>query len=333
MKHLPQPISPWARRPRKLWAMAVQDDLQALQARAQAGEAAALHALGVRQLSADGAPHAPGPGVGAILAAAEMDYPPALLAAAVFAVMGVKAPPDWKRAVALVARAASLGDASAQRQFELIGGDDFDFARATAIPQGRKLSESPRVFACDDFISGEWCDWLMERARPRLAPATVYAPEGLRTADGRSNSDSILRPEASDLVSELVNARIARAVGLPLANQEHTHVLHYEAGQEFKPHFDFIDTRSDYGARNVEAFGQRVATMLIYLNDGYDGGETLFLRPNLRFKGKKGAALMFFNVQPDGAPDVNTRHAGLAPTRGEKWLLSKWVRSKPHPLL
>ena len=85
-------------------------------------------------------------------------------------------------------------------------------------------------------------------------------------------------------------------------------------------------------AREVELRGQRIATFLIYLNDGFEGGETDFPEAKVRFKGKRGDALMFRNVDQSGAPDFCTVHAGLLPTRGQKWLSSQWVRSKPVPL-
>ena len=66
--------------------------------------------------------------------------------------------------------------------------------------------------------------------------------------------------------------------------------------------------------------GQRAATLLVYLNDDYEGGETDFPRINFRFKGGLGDALIFSNIDPAGAPDYDTVHAGLPPTTGEKWL-------------
>ena len=60
-----------------------------------------------------------------------------------------------------------------------------------------------------------------------------------------------------------------------------------------------------------------------------EGGETHFPQAGVRFKGRKGEALVFRNVTPSGAPDFDTLHAGLPPSRGEKWLLSQWVRRRP----
>ena len=37
---------------------------------------------------------------------------------------------------------------------------------------------------------------------------------------------------------------------------------------------------------------------------------------------------MFANVDLNGAPDRLTLHTGCSPTRGEKWLLSQWIRDR-----
>jgi prolyl 4-hydroxylase len=105
-------------------------------------------------------------------------------------------------------------------------------------------------------------------------------------------------------------------------------VLHYEPGEEFLPHFDFLDVSQPGPAKDVAGRGQRVLTFLIALNDDYDGGETEFPEIGKRWKGRKGSGLFFWNVEPDGTPDRLTRHAGLPPTRGEKWLLSQWIRGR-----
>ena len=78
--------------------------------------------------------------------------------------------------------------------------------------------------------------------------------------------------------------------------------------------------------------GQRVKTCLVYLNSGYDGGETEFPKLGIKFRGNVGEALVFDNVDAAGSGDINTLHAGLPVTRGEKWLLSQWIRNKPQPV-
>jgi hypothetical protein len=109
--------------------------------------------------------------------------------------------------------------------------------------------------------------------------------------------------------------------------------MHYLPGQEFQPHFDIVinPDAPDYEEQLAKG-GQRVLTFLVYLNDDYEGGETEFPALGARWKGRKGEALFFWNVAPDGALDERTLHAGLPVTSGEKWMLSQWIRGLPQAL-
>jgi predicted 2-oxoglutarate/Fe(II)-dependent dioxygenase YbiX len=131
----------------------------------------------------------------------------------------------------------------------------------------------------------------------------------------------------------LVNLRIAAAIGVPLAHQEPTNFLHYARGQQYIPHFDFFTQAEEAGfAHELRTIGQRIVTVLVYLNEGYEGGETEFPKLGWRFKGKLGDALIFWNLNQQGERELDSLHAGLPVTKGEKWLLSKWVRQRPVPL-
>ena len=71
-----------------------------------------------------------------------------------------------------------------------------------------------------------------------------------------------------------------------------------------------------------------MGTFLLYLNDGYEGGETDFPSAGLSFKASTGDALFFANVTREGRPDPLGLHAGRPPLSGEKWILSQWIRDR-----
>ena len=129
-----------------------------------------------------------------------------------------------------------------------------------------------------------------------------------------------------DIVTLLLRHRIAALAGHEFSGLEAAAVLHYQPGQEFRPHHDFLNPNVPAFAREIAKTGQRLTTVLVYLSDDFDGGETNFPLIDYRFRGRKGDAILFRNLRPDGTPDYDTLHAGLAPTRGEKWLLSQWIR-------
>jgi hypothetical protein len=134
-----------------------------------------------------------------------------------------------------------------------------------------------------------------------------------------------------DLVTEAVIDRVCALAGLPAVNAEALQVLHYRVGEYFAPHVDSWDIGFEGHAGTLKTHGQRVYTVLVYLNDDLEGGETEFLRLGLRHRGGKGDALMFRNVDAEGRTNPDTLHAGRPPTRGEKWLLSVWIRDRAPP--
>ena len=260
---------------------------------------------------------------------------------ATLAAAGAWRPQSWDDALDLLALGAGRGSALAQGQLKLLSAgsapaEDWaamrtsvDIAAWLDAPARMPVCETPRIRTAAGFVSPEICDWLVSRARGKLQPAKMVDGFGATprfTAD-RTNSDFIIDIAEADVVLTLLRARIAAFIKLPTVAFEPPQVLHYAVGQELKPHFDFL-TRGDGGMDRNEQ-GDRVATVLIYLNDGYDGGETDFPRAGFRHKGAKGDAIVFANVDIEGRPDPMTLHAGLPPRQGEKWLFSQWVRDRP----
>jgi len=294
---------------------------------AQNGYAEAQYALGARLLVARAAPFAPDEGAKWVSAAANQGMPEALSLLAVLATMANQ----WIEATNLLRAAASRGDERAAQQVALLGDSSrFDAHRWDAQPDLVWKHQAPRVGVIENFIPQSFCTWIIQRAQPKLEAARLKG--GAQHANYRTSSGAGFSLLESDIILQMVNARAADAIGTPLQNQEPTNVLNYKQGEEYKPHVDFI-TASGANASELAAVGQRVATVLIYLNDDYEGGETDFPTLQWKFKGKPGDALVFWNVSEAGEPDRRTLHAGLPVTRGEKWLYSKWIRANPYPLI
>lgn len=237
---------------------------------------------------------------------------------------GAWMPKDWPRALKFLALAAEQGSAEAATELRLISPTD-DLERLFGAPERRNLCESPRVRQIDGFLTGAVCDFLIERGRGGLAPAATLerGPDGERTrtvSEHRTNSALALGLVEGGVLMALIAERIARALKVPSAVFEAPQLFHYATGQEFRPHIDYIE-----GAAT-----QRIATFLVYLNDDFEGGETWFPLADLKAKPPRGGAVYFANVDLENQPDPNSLHAGTAPTRGEKWLLSQWIRDKPY---
>ena len=287
--------------------------------------------------------------VGHIDAAAAAGLAEAIERRALLECRGVGRAPNWDQALDSLAVAAERGSQSAARQLILLAEDRFLPAASTEPPpgdwaemrsrfsiarrlsapaaaaSGRVLSANPIVHAVPGFASPAECQWLIAAAAPRLDRAPVYNnPTGVDP--GRTNQFAAFNFANADIIVEVIRHRIASQLGAPLACLEMSQVLHYGVGQEFVLHCDFLDPQAmrDEIARN----GQRVATVLIYLNEDFEGGQTGFPRLGLDHRGRSGDGLVFGNVDAAGRPDPRSQHAGCPPTRGEKWVFSQWVRNQ-----
>ena len=305
---------------------------------AQGGHAGAMAMHGYQMLSGRGAPLDRVAGVRMTVAAADKGDPAAGTFAAALVAAGVFGEPEWPRALDYLRLGAEGGVPLARAQLRLLAdrtGDDWpglrraiDIESWRAAPEPQVLSADPSVRAFAGVASPAVCDWIIARARERLVPARVYGVAGDKAFHaGRSNSALELGLADLDLVVLALRERLAAAAGLPVMNLNAPQVLHYAVGQSFEPHVDFFDPAIPAEAMNIAQVGQRAATALVYLNDeGLEGGETDFPLLGLRHRGGRGDALVFVNLDAAGQPDRRTVHAGLAPTRGEKWLLSQWIR-------
>jgi prolyl 4-hydroxylase len=310
---------------------------------AQGGHVPAMSLFGYQMLSGRGATPDRVSGVRMIMAAADKGEATACTVAAALVAAGVFGRPEWSRALDYLRQGAEGGFPIAQAQLRLLAGRtgndwlglrrEIDIKSWQVAPEPRVLSRDPGVKAFEGVASPAVCDWLIARAKGRLAPAMIYdAAAGKAVGSTRSNSAFEMGLADLDLVVLALRERLATAAGLPVMNMNAPQVLHYTVGQSFEPHVDFFDPDIPAKAMQIASIGQRAATALVYLNEeGLEGGETDFPMLNLRYRGRRGDALVFYNLDATGQPHRRTVHAGLPPTHGEKWLLSQWIRDRERP--
>jgi hypothetical protein len=233
---------------------------------------------------------------------------------------------NWAEALDLLARAAAANESGAARQLELVGQSDIEMLLQP--PAANRLSKLARIGAVRGFAPPGFSEWLIERARDRLAPAVANDAGGRAV---RTASVCAFGPEHHDVVLAIMQERAARMIGAPVRFHEPPNVISYEVGQEYRPHADFIEPSIPQFQQELRVLGQRTATIVTYLNDDFDGAETWFPDAGVKFRGGVGDAIVFANVLPNGVPDYKTQHAGLPVLRGRKWVLSQWIRAKPFP--
>src|SRR6185369_1251764 len=182
---------------------------------------------------------------------------------------------------------------------------------------GATLHESPLIHHFQEFVDPGVCNWLIEKARPRLVRAPIYSASAGRAtiSDTRTNTWAMFDITVCDLVSVLVQVRICANTGAPFRNLEPLAVLHYALGEEATEHFDFVDPLTENYEHVLERQGERDLTFLLYLNEDYEGGETQMPQIGFSHKGRRGEGFYFVNVHENGKPDRRTLHAGRPPKR------------------
>jgi hypothetical protein len=320
------------------------DAINALALGTKAGNLPCMRQLGKRLLTGDRAPLLAAEGASFLWDAANQGDAEAAARIAALAALGAYRTQSWHDALHWLGSAAERGWQPAREQLLVLLEDAVptdtqhwpalaarvDPAAWQVAPAGRDLSADPLVRAFQNFISAPACRWLIAQARGRLVRARVYdaaSGEDLVVAT-RSNTVANFNLAEVEVLHVLIQARMAAACGIPMRNMEAPAVLHYDVGEQITDHFDFVDPGIPDYAQELARNGQRLVTFLIYLNDQYEGGATGFPKLGFDHQGRLGEGLYFVNALADMQPDLRMLHTGRPPSRGEKWIVSQFIRSR-----
>ena len=187
----------------------------------------------------------------------------------------------------------------------------------------------PRVVVFGSLLSDEECDELIVMARQRLVRSSVVnVDSGADELHEARTSEGTYFTRGSTPVCSRIDARIAALLDWPLENGEGLQVLRYGVGAQYKPHYDYFDPLHP-GMRSIlKRGGQRVASVVMYLNTPHSGGATIFPDAKFEVGAIKGNAVFFSYDRPH--PMTRSLHGGAPVTKGEKWVATKWLREGPH---
>lgn len=186
----------------------------------------------------------------------------------------------------------------------------------------------PLLWTVDRLLDPAECTELIELARARLRRSqTVVDGIGGSEIHAARTSEGMFFQRGEHPLCERLERRIAALMSWPMEHGEGLQVLRYGVGAEYRPHHDYFDPASDSTARLCGQSGQRVATVLVYLNAPEAGGETVFPQAGLSILPRMGSAVCF--VYPHPEPHSHTLHGGGPVVVGEKWVATKWLRQRP----
>ena len=132
--------------------------------------------------------------------------------------------------------------------------------------------EEPLIVILGNVLSNEECDELIRLSKDKMQRSKIGVT---REVNELRTSSSMFFQESENEIVARVEKRISSIMNIPIEHGEGIQILQYTPGQEYKAHYDFFSSTSKAAKNN------RISTLIMYLNDVEQGGETFF--PKLNF--------------------------------------------------
>ena len=191
--------------------------------------------------------------------------------------------------------------------------------------------ERPAAVLLDNVLSARECDYLVALSKRQMRPSTVVSPDTGEMAEiEERSSEGACFVRGHDETIGAIETRLAELMRVPVDHGEGLQVLHYRAGGEYRPHYDYFPPEQSGSAPHLARGGQRTASLIMYLNSPDAGGETIFPLAGASFVPRRGSALYFAYCDGLGRLDASSLHGGAPVAGGEKWIATKWVRQQPY---
>ncbi|MBW7452568.1 2OG-Fe(II) oxygenase [Paenibacillus sepulcri] len=196
----------------------------------------------------------------------------------------------------------------------------FDHTGNTIKTEDREIRilakyEEPLVVVLGNVLSNEECDELIKHSREQLQRSKIggdHVVNQIRTSSG-------VFCEENETITR-IEKRFSQIMNIPIEHGDGLQVLLYTPGEEYRPHYDFFAETSRASANN------RISTLVMYLNDVEEGGETAFPLLNISVIPNKGMAVYFEYFYSSHELNDLTLHAGTPVIKGEKWVATMWMR-------
>lgn len=178
-----------------------------------------------------------------------------------------------------------------------------------------------------DFITQEENDHIMNLANSNFTESVIISgdnPEGIR------KSQTAWLDRNDPIIGRIIQ-RVCDMTNIPFENSESMQIVKYETGGYYREHYD---SACDDNLTNFEfqqSTGQRIVTMLIYLNEDYKGGATYFPNLGQSFRMPKNGSVLFYNLEnkEQGRCHPYALHTGIDILSGTKYIANVWLRELP----
>jgi prolyl 4-hydroxylase len=191
--------------------------------------------------------------------------------------------------------------------------------------------DNPNIAVISGILSPDECKKIIQLSGGKLQRSFVVEKDTgkLEVSDVR-RSDGCHFERGENAIVQRLEQRIAALTGIPVEQGEPLQILHYHETGEYLPHHDYFAETETGSAQHIVRGGQRIATMVIYLSQVAQGGDTHFPEIELTVKPQVGSAVYFEYHNSQGQLDSRCLHAGMPVTKGDKWIATKWFRASAY---
>ncbi len=185
-----------------------------------------------------------------------------------------------------------------------------------------------RVFSMDAHVpclvhhlaTSDECAALIAEAEGAGLKRSTVAHDNEPISTGRTSSHVFLESPTAETLKQ----RVSAFLGIPTAHFENVQVVRYNPGEKYDAHYDAA-AKSSTSARELP----RLYTVLVYLNDDYEGGHTAFPKCGAEVTPRQGMGVLWRNLSESGRILQSSYHAGLPVTRGTKYVATLWIHGSP----
>lgn len=187
---------------------------------------------------------------------------------------------------------------------------------------------APDLCVFGNLLSAPECEALIDAAKPRLLRSrTIDTQTGGEALNRDRTSQGMFFSRAENAIVQRVEARVAKLLRWPVKHFEGLQVLRYQRAAQYRPHYDYFDPAEPATPALLARGGQRVATVIMYLQEPAGGGATVFPDTSVSVLPRRGSAVFFSYAHAH--PDSLSLHGGEPVTAGEKWIATLWLRERP----
>nr|XP_019552005.2 prolyl 4-hydroxylase subunit alpha-1-like [Aedes albopictus] len=187
-----------------------------------------------------------------------------------------------------------------------------------------EASLDPYIVIYHNAISDKEISTILHISKPLLSRSMVGESFSKEVSKERTSQNGWLADHDHEVV-KVLSLRTEDMTGLDKRSYESLQVNNYGIGGFYLPHFDWVRTNGTEEPYKDMGLGNRIATLMYYLSDVEQGGATVFPQIGVGVFPKKGSAIFWYNLLPDGRGDERTLHGACPVLLGSKWVANKWI--------